>query len=76
MERRDSIVLVKICSEINLACDMMGNCTFEQFNENEMLRRAVCMTVINIGELVKNLTELFGYSIRIFRGKQLPVFGI
>ena len=59
MERRDLIVLVKICSEIDLACDMMGDCTFEQFNENEMLRRAVCMTVINIGELVKNLTERF-----------------
>lgn len=24
---------------------------------NEMLKRAVCMTVINIGELVKNITD-------------------
>ena len=59
MEHRDFIVLVKIRSEINLARDMMGDCTFEEFDGNEMLRRAVCMTVINIGELVKNLTERF-----------------
>ena len=29
----------------------------EQFLQNEMLMRAVSMTVINIGELVKNLTD-------------------
>ena len=59
MERRDRIILVKICSEIALADNMMGGCSFEQFNENEMLRRAICMTVINIGELVKNLSDSF-----------------
>lgn len=36
---------------------MIGKCTFEAFCEDEMLKRAVCMTVINIGELVKNLSD-------------------
>ena len=35
----------------------MDNCSLEQFEQNEMLKRAVSMTVINIGELVKNLSE-------------------
>lgn len=29
----------------------------DEFRENELLKRASCMTVINIGELVKNLSE-------------------
>ena len=57
MERRDRIILQKVLSEINIAQKMMDGCTLERFRQNEMLMRAVCMTVINIGELVKNLTD-------------------
>ncbi len=57
MERRDRIILQKVISEIGVAQNMMGGCTLEQFKQNEMLMRAVGMTVINIGELVKNLTD-------------------
>ena len=57
MERRDRIILQKALSEIGIAQEMMGNCTVEQFTQNEMLMRAVGMTVINIGELVKNLSD-------------------
>ena len=57
MEHRDRIILQKVLSEIDVAQKMMNDCTLEQFLENEMLMRAVGMTVINIGELVKNLTE-------------------
>ena len=57
MERRDRIILQKVLSEIDIAQKMMDRCTLEQFRQNEMLMRAVCMTVINIGELVKNLTD-------------------
>ena len=35
----------------------MGCCTPEQFRQNQMLMRAVGMTVINIGEPVKNLSD-------------------
>ena len=57
MERRDRIVLQKVLSEIDIARTMMDGCTLEQFKQNEMLMRAMGMTVINIGELVKNLTD-------------------
>ena len=57
MKRRDRIILQKVLSEIGIAQKMMGGCTLEQFKQNEMLMRAVGMTVINIGELVKNLTD-------------------
>ena len=57
MEHRDQIILQKVLSEIDIAQKMMNDCSLEQFLENEMLMRAVGMTVINIGELVKNLTE-------------------
>ena len=57
MRRKDRIVLSKICNEIDIALEMMGTESFESFDENEMKKRAVCMTVINIGELVKNLSS-------------------
>lgn len=57
MQHRDSVILSKILSEIDIALDMIHNIDFEQFNENEILKRAVCMTVINIGELVKSISS-------------------
>lgn len=57
MVHRDQIILQKVLSEIDIARDMMGDSTPEQFKQNEMLMRAVSMTVINIGELVKNLSD-------------------
>ena len=57
MERRDRIILQKVLSEVGIAQTMMDGCNLEQFKQNEMLMRAVGMTVINIGELVKNLTD-------------------
>ncbi|MBR1568924.1 MAG: hypothetical protein IJ648_08145 [Lachnospiraceae bacterium] len=53
MEHRDRIILQKILGEIYIAQDMMNNCSLQEFESNEMLMRAICMTVINIGELVK-----------------------
>ena len=57
MERRDRIILQKVLSEVGIAQTTMDGCNLEQFKQNEMLMRAVGMTVINIGELVKNLTD-------------------
>ena len=59
MQHRDFVVLTKITNEIDLALKMMDDTDFEQFNGNEILKRAVCMTVINIGELVKSLSAEF-----------------
>ena len=57
MDHRDYVIVRKICSEIQIAQNMMNGCSIDEFKENEMLKRAVSMTVINIGELVKNLSE-------------------
>lgn len=57
MEHRDEVILRKVLSEVRIAAEMLGNSQLDTFLANEMLRRAVCMTVINIGELVKNLSE-------------------
>ena len=57
MQHRDFIILTKIISELNIALKMIENISFEQFDSNETLKRAICMTVINIGELVKSLSS-------------------
>lgn len=57
MVRRDEVVLRKVLEEIKIAEELLGDCSLDAFLSNEMQKRAMCMTVINIGELVKNLTE-------------------
>ncbi len=57
MNHRDRQILLKVIQEIDVALDMMGTINIEDFQKNEMLKRAICMTVINIGELVKNITD-------------------
>ena len=63
MEHRDEVILRKVLSEIQVAAVMMDGCSLTLFQKNEMLKRAVCMTVINIGELVKNLSDGVRLSI-------------
>ena len=57
MLHRDKIIITKVVSEINIGCDMLGIVTLEEFLNDEKLKRAISMTVINIGELVKNITD-------------------
>lgn len=56
MQHRDFVILTKITNEIDIALKMIDSLDFEQFDSDEILKRAVCMTVINIGELVKSLS--------------------
>lgn len=57
MSRRDKVILQKVITEINIGAEMIGEASFENFVADEKLKRAVCMTVINIGELIKNVTD-------------------
>ena len=57
MQHRDKIILQKILSEIDIAFDMLGDCDELSFVNDKKLKRAVGMTVINIGELVKNVSD-------------------
>ena len=59
MRLRDKTALKKIVSEINIALEFVGDISLEDFLRNEMMKRAVGMTAINVGELVKNLTSEF-----------------
>lgn len=59
MQHRDKITLTKILDEISIAINIMRDTSLDDFISNEILKRAVCMTVINIGELVKSLSGEF-----------------
>jgi uncharacterized protein with HEPN domain len=57
MQHRDKICLHKIIKEIDIGKKLIGDTTQESFMNNEMMKRAVSMTVINVGELIKNVTD-------------------
>ena len=57
MNNKDIIILKKILSEIQIIEDMILELNLELFLKDEKSKRAVCMTLINIGELVKNLDD-------------------
>ena len=64
MQHRDEMVCRKIISEIDIGLSMIRGYSLDSFLQNELVKRAVCMTTINIGELVKTdfpmLKELIG----------------
>lgn len=57
MNGRDRQICEKILSEIGVARDLLRGISEEDFLRDERTVRAICMTLINIGELVKNLTS-------------------
>lgn len=67
MQHRDKTILIKIIDELDIALGMIEGKDFDTFNNDEILRRAMCMTVINIGELVKALSNDFRTE-----NKQIP----
>lgn len=59
MNNKDHQIIKKILSEIFVMEDIIKGLNLEGFLEDEKTKRACCMTLINIGELVKNLTDEF-----------------
>lgn len=57
MQHRDYTIIVKILDEIEIGTKLIQGIDIKDFLENELVKRAVTMTVINIGELVKNITD-------------------
>lgn len=57
MLHKDKIVIQKILREIGVGEEILKDITLETFLEDEKLKRATSMTVINIGELVKNVSD-------------------
>lgn len=56
MNHRDYIIFQKIVKEIKIAEELTSEMSAEKFLQDEKSKRAVCMTVINFGELVKSVT--------------------
>ena len=59
MNRRDRIILQKIVEEATVLAKMLKDEDESVFLASDEKMRATCMTLINIGELVKNLTDDF-----------------
>lgn len=57
MRHKEYVILTKIANETHMAQQLLGDSTRQEFTENEMQKRAIAMTVINIGELVKNVSS-------------------
>ncbi|MDR1092907.1 MAG: DUF86 domain-containing protein [Clostridiales bacterium] len=57
MNNRDARALQKILDEIRYLETSAAGVSFDAFMGNETLRRAVAMTLINIGELARLLSE-------------------
>lgn len=53
MQHRDEIIIKKVISEINIGMEMLGETDLESFLKDEMLKRALGMTVINIWRVDK-----------------------
>ncbi len=75
MTSRDSQILTKILSEIAVAGQLIEGITMEDFINDERTARAISMTLINIGELVKNLTPELKEAHTDIRNKVEHVFG-
>ena len=57
MQHNDKITLEKILTAINDATEVLGNIAKEEFLKNKTLNLAMGMSIIRVGELVKNLSE-------------------
>ena len=57
MDRRDRVLLRKIYDEANIIAGLINGFDCEAFVNDEKTKRAVCMTLINIGEMVKLISD-------------------
>lgn len=56
MQRKDVIIIRKVISEMEISIKLLGDTSLNDFEDSELMKRAICMTVINIGELIKSLS--------------------
>ena len=59
MNKRDKNVLFKLKEEAEVLLEMTDGYDLQGFLDSEVLKRAVSMTLINLGELVTRLTDEF-----------------
>ena len=56
MQRRDKIILLKILEVIKETLEIFGDTSLENFLKNKERQASMAMSILRIGELVKNLT--------------------
>lgn len=59
MNERDRQIILRLKSEIRIIDTLIQGFDVDAFLSDERTKRAVCMTLINIGELVKSLSDSF-----------------
>jgi len=57
MNNKDMLVIKKILSEIEILEHLITGFDAAKFIADERTKRAVCMTLINMGELAKNVSD-------------------
>ncbi len=71
MNSREDQIISKILGEATLIIGLIDGLEREAFLTDEKTKRAVCMTLINIGELVKLLSSDFRESHREIHWKAI-----
>ena len=69
MQHRNRITLEKMISETDIGLKILGDKSPEEFISDEILKRALSMTVINIGEPAKVVTDDFRSANKEFPWK-------
>ena len=69
MPRRDIVTIKKIIEEMEVGIRLLGDTGLERFLDDELLKRALGMTCINVGELVKVVTDETRSSYKDFPWK-------
>lgn len=54
---RDRVLLEAVLREIEVLPKFIDDTTLEMFMDSEIKQRAVCMTLLNIGELIKKVSD-------------------
>ncbi len=70
MNNKERIIIMKVISEISVIEKMILGYSEVSFFSDEKTQRAVSMTLINIGELVKSHQLNLEKKIQIFLGEQ------
>ena len=63
--KKDCKILEEVLKETDEIEGIVAGLTFEQFNNNEVVKRAIAMTLINIGEYSRRLSAEFRKSTDI-----------
>lgn len=59
MKLRDEILIKKICEELDFGIELVRSIDLDSFLQNEVVKRAAAMAVINVGEKIKVLSDEF-----------------